>query len=155
MLDFIKNSGHINAFTLAPLNEVSDTNLVGFGTPAGLTQNGSDYVIQYMKGVLDRVAAVDTGSSSTSKRDTSAARSKIPVMFQDNFKGADFWSPYFNATDNIVIDSHVYYFAAAGTYSNYILPAVCGQAAYLANLTTNFPTFIGEWSLQTLYSTLR
>ena len=52
---------------------------------------------------------------------------------------------------HLVIDSHVYYFAAAGSYFQYAAPAVCGQAAYIAQ-DTKFPVFIGEWALQTMYN---
>jgi glucan 1,3-beta-glucosidase len=36
ILSFIKSSGSIASFTIAPINEASD-NLAGFGTPAGLS----------------------------------------------------------------------------------------------------------------------
>ncbi|KAF9693530.1 hypothetical protein EKO04_008159 [Ascochyta lentis] len=58
---------------------------------------------------------------------------------------------YAACTDNVVMDTHVYYFAAAGTYANYVNGAVCGQAQYIAN-QTKFPNFIGEWSLQTMFN---
>ncbi|KAF5598359.1 glycoside hydrolase [Fusarium pseudocircinatum] len=135
VLDFVKTSGHKNAFTIAPLNEVSD-NLAGFGSAAGLSDKATNWVLTYMNGVFQRVEAVDN---------------RIPVMLQDNFKGAAFWSPLFDKKRNLVIDSHVYYFAASGTYSQYVAPAVCGQAKYLAE-ETKFPVFVGEWSLQTMYN---
>ncbi|KAF5656866.1 glucan 1,3-beta-glucosidase A [Fusarium heterosporum] len=135
VLDFVKSSGHKNAFTIAPLNEVSD-NLAGFGSAAGLSDKATNWVITYMNGVFKRVEAVDK---------------RIPVMLQDNFKGASFWSPLFDKKRNLVIDSHVYYFAASGTYSQFVAPAVCGQAKYLAQ-ETKFPVFVGEWSLQTMYN---
>ncbi|KAK4624501.1 hypothetical protein CLAFUW4_05763 [Fulvia fulva] len=72
-------------------------------------------------------------------------------MFQDCFEGASFWSPFYSPSENLVFDSHVYYLAAAGTYANYVNPAVCGQAAYIA-AEKKFPVFIGEWSLQTMYN---
>ena len=137
MLAWIALSGHINAFTIAPINEASDTNLAGFGTSAGLTTAGANWIVTYIKGVMKRTALVDK---------------RIPIMLQDCFKGAGYWAPLFNANDNLVFDSHVYYFAAAGTYSEYVLPAVCGQAAYIAELETKFPTFVGEWSLQVMYN---
>lgn len=87
ILNFIKTSGHINAFTIAPINEASDTNLVGFGTDAGLTSNGTDWINTYMFGVLKKIAKVD---------------SRIPMMIQDCFKGASFWAPFYNSTNNIV-----------------------------------------------------
>ena len=98
LLEFIVASGNLTSWTVAPINEASD-NLAGFGTSAGLTANASSYIATYMQGVLDRIATVD---------------SRIPMMVQDCFQGASFWVPYFKSTDNIVFDSHVYYFAAAG-----------------------------------------
>ncbi|UPX17188.1 uncharacterized protein EKO05_0007559 [Ascochyta rabiei] len=137
ILDYIKASPlGLNKFTIEPLNEASDTNLVNFGTEAGLTDKGTDWVNQYYYDVLERIRKVDA---------------RIPMMIQDCFKGAEFWAPFYNTTDTIVMDTHVYYFAAAGTYSNYVNGAVCGQAQYIAN-QTKFPNFIGEWSLQTMYN---
>ncbi|KAF5642022.1 hypothetical protein F52700_3202 [Fusarium sp. NRRL 52700] len=135
ILDFIKSSGHKNAFTIAPVNEASD-NLAGFGSAAGLSDKATNWILTYMNGVFQRVESVDK---------------RIPVMLQDNFKGAAFWSPLFDKKRNLVIDSHVYYFAASGTFSQYVAPAVCGQAKYLAE-ETKFPVFVGEWSLQTMYN---
>ncbi|KAF2125938.1 glycoside hydrolase family 5 protein [Dothidotthia symphoricarpi CBS 119687] len=135
ILSFIKSSGYMNAFTIAPINEASD-NLAGFGTADGLSVNATNWINTYMDGVLKKIAKVDT---------------RIPMMIQDNFKGASYWAPFYDASANIVFDSHVYYFAAAGTYSQYVNPAVCGQAAYIAQ-ETKFPVFIGEWSLQTMYN---
>ncbi|KAL3420869.1 hypothetical protein PVAG01_07314 [Phlyctema vagabunda] len=135
IISFIQNSGNPWAFTIAPINEASD-NIAGFATPAGLTANGTTWIVNYINGVLDRVAAVD---------------SRIPVMLQDSFLGEEFWSPYFNADANLVIDSHIYYFAASGIYSQYVQPAICGQAA-VAGGDGKFPVFIGEWSVQTLYN---
>ncbi|KAI0470539.1 glycoside hydrolase superfamily [Xylariaceae sp. FL0804] len=135
VLSFIKNSGHMNSFTIAPINEASD-NLSSFGSSDGLSEDGANWVLTYMDGVFNRVAKVDE---------------RIPVMLQDNFKGASYWAPLFNATQNLVFDSHVYYFAASGTYSQWVSPAICGQAAYIAE-ETKFPVFIGEWALQTMYN---
>jgi glucan 1,3-beta-glucosidase len=73
------------------------------------------------------------------------------MMLQDNFMGASYRATVYDASTNLVIDSHVYYFAAAGSYSQYAAPAVCGQAAYIAQ-DTKFPVFIGEWALQTMYN---
>ena len=137
VLKFIKNSGHQNAFTLAPINEASDTHFAGFGSPAGLTDAGSNWVLTYIDGVFKKVEKLDK---------------RIPVMLQDNFKGPDYWAPFFDTSKNLVIDSHVYYFAAAGTYAQYVAPTVCGQSAYLKTASTKFPTFVGEWSLQTKYN---
>ncbi|KAJ0150504.1 Uncharacterized protein HZ326_7026 [Fusarium oxysporum f. sp. albedinis] len=90
VLDFVKASGHKNAFTIAPLNEASD-NLAGFGSAAGLSDKATNWILTYMNGVFQRIEAVDK---------------RIPVMLQDNFKGAAFWSPLFDKKRNLVIDSH-------------------------------------------------
>ncbi|KAF3033727.1 hypothetical protein E8E11_002652 [Didymella keratinophila] len=137
VLDYIKASPlGLNKFSISPLNEASDTNLVGFGTSAGLTDEGAQWIDKYLQGVLTRIQKVD---------------SRIPLIVQDNFRGTDFWGPYLNATDTVVINPHVYYFAAAGVYVNYVNPAICGQAQFIAN-QTKFPNFVGEWSLQTRYN---
>ena len=135
VLNFISTSGRMGSFTFAPINEASD-NLAGFGSPNGLSTRAADYVNTYIKGCLQKIANIDK---------------RIPLMLQDNFKGADFWAPFYNASTNLVIDSHVYYFAAAGTYANYINPAICGQGAYLGQ-QKKFPVFVGEWSLQTAFN---
>ncbi|KAF1931647.1 glycoside hydrolase family 5 protein [Didymella exigua CBS 183.55] len=130
----------LDKFTISPPNEASDTNLVSFGSPAGLTDKGAAWVNsleQYLNGVLDGIKQVDP---------------RIPMMLQDNFKGAEFWASFYNETENIVIDSHVYYFASGEqTYANFINPAVCGQAQAIAQ-QTKFPNYIGEWSLQTEFN---
>ncbi|PSK35074.1 hypothetical protein B9Z65_1657 [Elsinoe australis] len=136
ILNFIKTSNRMQAFTIAPINEASDTHLAGFGTADGLTLNGTNWINTYINATLKKIAKVDK---------------RIPLMLQDNFKGASYWSPFYDASTNLVMDSHVYYFAAAGAYANYVLPAVCGQAAYIAE-ETKFPVFIGEWALQTMYN---
>ncbi|KAK3618901.1 hypothetical protein LTR22_026192 [Elasticomyces elasticus] len=75
ILSFIKASGHTNAFTIAPINEASDTHLAGFGTDAGLTDAGVNWINTYHQGVLKKIAKLD---------------SRIPMMIQDCFKGAGF-----------------------------------------------------------------
>ncbi|KAL2073884.1 hypothetical protein VTL71DRAFT_11210 [Oculimacula yallundae] len=135
VLSWMKNSGHLGSFTFAPLNEVSD-NLDGFGSATGLTTEGTNWVNTYIKACLAKIAKVDK---------------RIPLMLQDSFQGEQFWSPFYDAGTNMVIDSHVYYFAAAGTYSQYVAPAICGQGSATAG-DKKFPVFIGEWSLQTMYN---
>ncbi|KAG9673068.1 glycoside hydrolase family 5 protein, partial [Aureobasidium melanogenum] len=136
VLNFIKTSGRQNAFTIAPINEASD-NFAGFATPAGLTDAGVNWINTYIKGVLTRIAKVDK---------------RIPLMLQDSFFSEMFWSPFYSAGTNLVIDSHIYFFAAAGAYSQYVPAAVCGQAKYIGQGDGKFPVFIGEFSLQTLYN---
>jgi glucan 1,3-beta-glucosidase len=135
IISFIQNSGNPWAFTIAPINEASD-NFAGFATAEGMTTNGTDWIVTYINGVLERLAAVD---------------SRIPIMLQDSFLGEEHWSPYFSASSNIVVDSHIYYFAAAGIYSEYIAPAICGQSS-VAGGDGKFPVFIGEWSVQSMYN---
>lgn len=72
-------------------------------------------------------------------------------MLQDCFLGETHWSPYFATGTNLVIDTHIYYFAASGIYSQYVYPAICGQGA-VAGGDGKFPVFVGEWSLQVLYN---
>lgn len=133
VLSFIQTSGYIGSFTLAPLNEASD-NFAGFGSAAGLTTNGTNWINTYVKGVLAKIAAIDK---------------RIPLMLQGCFQGEEFWSPFYVSGTNMVIDSHVYYFAASGIYSQYVAPAICGQASALKG-DSKFPVFVGEWSLQTM-----
>ncbi|KAF2085893.1 glycoside hydrolase family 5 protein [Saccharata proteae CBS 121410] len=135
ILSFIQLSGHTNGFTIAPINEASD-NFAGFATAAGLTAAGTAWINKYIAGVLSRISKVDA---------------RIPVMLQDCFEGASYWSPFYAAGTNLVFDSHVYYFAASGVYSQYVAGAICGQAAAVTG-SANFPVFVGEWSVQTMFN---
>ncbi|KAK4499741.1 hypothetical protein PRZ48_007927 [Zasmidium cellare] len=136
VLNFIKTSGRPYAFTIAPINEPSD-NFAAFATPEGLTANGTNWINTYINGTLARIAKVDK---------------RIPLMLQDAFFSEEYWSPFFPAGTNLVIDSHIYFFAAAGIYSQYVAPAICGQAQYVGKGDGKFPVFIGEWSLQSNYN---
>lgn len=135
MLTWIVDSGHENSFTIEPINEAAD-DFANFGTCEGLTTDGAAYVAAYINMVLQIVEKVNV---------------KIPVMLQECFCGESFWSSYFNSTANLVIDTHVYYFADSGVYSEYVAPAVCGQAETLAG-DGIFPVFVGEWALQVTYN---
>lgn len=53
-------------------------------------------------------------------------------MLQDCFLGEQFWSPFYATGTNLVIDSHIYFFAASGIYAQYVAPAICGEAEYAA-----------------------
>jgi len=68
----MKNSSHMEAFTIALINEALDTHLAGFGSPAGLIADVTDRMNTYLAcvGVLKKIAAVDK---------------RIPVMLQDCF----------------------------------------------------------------------
>ncbi|RDW64411.1 putative exo-beta-1,3-glucanase (GH5-family) member of the ScExg1-family [Aspergillus mulundensis] len=135
ILSFFVDSGYPWAFTISHLNEASD-NPSAFASPNTLTANGTAWIVRYTQGVLARIAKVD---------------SRIPLMLQDCFLSEEHWSPYFPSGTNIVIDQHVYYFAASGVYSQWANGAICGQASVLPG-DGKFPVFVGEWALQTLYS---
>lgn len=135
VLDFFVDTGYPWAFTIAPINEASD-NPSAFASPETLTTNGSNWIVEYTEGVLSRISQVDK---------------RIPLMLQDCFLGEEHWSPYFANDTNLVIDSHVYYFAASGVYSQWANGAICGQASVLGG-DGKFPVYVGEWALQTLYS---
>ncbi|KAL4740235.1 glycoside hydrolase superfamily [Aspergillus similis] len=135
ILTFFEQTGYPWAFTISSLNEASD-NPTQFASPNTLTANGTAWIVKYTKGVLARIAAVDK---------------RIPLMLQDCFLSEEHWSPYFPAGTNLVIDQHVYYFAASGVYSQWANGAICGQASILPG-DGKFPVFVGEWALQTLYS---
>ncbi|KAL2861841.1 glycoside hydrolase superfamily [Aspergillus pseudodeflectus] len=135
VLAFFVETGYPWAFTLAPLNEASD-NPAAFASPNTLTANGTAWIVRYSNAVLARIARIDT---------------RIPLMLQDCFLGEEHWSPLFPAGTNLVIDTHVYYFAASGVYSQWANGAICGQASVVGG-DGKFPVFVGEWALQTLYS---
>lgn len=135
ILSFFVQTGYPWAFTISSLNEASD-NPTQFASPNTLTANGTAWIVKYTQGVLARIAAVDK---------------RIPLMLQDCFLSEEHWSPYFPAGTNLVIDQHVYYFAASGVYSQWASGAICGQASILPG-DGKFPVFVGEWALQTLYS---
>ena len=135
IIDFIKASGNLTAWTIAPLNEAGD-DLSKFGGPNTLSKPAADWVGKYLNGCLDRIKAFDK---------------RVPMMVQDSFMTPGYWYPYFSADANIVIDTHVYFFAVDGAYSQYTVPAVCGQSAWISTFQ-KFPNFVGEWSLQIRYA---
>ncbi|KAL4862316.1 hypothetical protein BDV12DRAFT_46201 [Aspergillus spectabilis] len=135
VLAFFVETGYAWAFTLSPINEASD-NPKQFASPNTLTTNGTAYIVRYTNAVLSAIKKVDE---------------RIPLMLQDNFLSEEHWSPYFPAGTNLVIDQHVYYFAASGVYSQWANGAICGQASVLSG-DGKFPVFVGEWALQTLYN---
>ncbi|KAH0175118.1 glycoside hydrolase, partial [Aureobasidium melanogenum] len=135
VLDFIQASPNPWAYTFAPLNEVFD-NPAGFASGNVLTTAGTEYIVKYVNGCFDLIAKTNPS---------------VPLMLQDCFAGMTHWTPYFDASRNMVIDTHIYYFAAAGIYAGYVKPTICGQGS-AAPGDGKFPVFIGEWSLQTLYN---
>lgn len=127
VLAFMKSSGHLNSFTISPLNEAAD-NLDKFSMPKGLSQSSADWILKYMNGVLAKVDAVNP---------------RIPVMLQDSFQGAAFWAPKFAPRPNLVMDVHVYYFAVPDAFARYLVPKICSQSC-VVSADKKFPTFVGE-----------
>ncbi|KAJ0331965.1 hypothetical protein KNSL1_013784, partial [Colletotrichum chrysophilum] len=130
---FIEDSGYPQSYTLAPINEpVDNRDFSKFGTPEALSENGAAWVAKYINGVLARVQAVNP---------------HIPVMFQGSFRPESFWSPYFDAGENLVFDEHHYYFAGRPTTSENLPSFICEDAKSSVG-DGKFPVFIGEWSIQ-------
>ncbi|KAK5715661.1 hypothetical protein LTR17_016730 [Elasticomyces elasticus] len=70
----------------------------------------------------------------------------MPVMFSDGFSGPQTWDQWWaNSTQNIVFDTHIYFFTG-GSYS-YDAPYGACYLAKSYQVATN-PVFIGEWSIQ-------
>ncbi|CAO1633763.1 unnamed protein product [Parajaminaea phylloscopi] len=122
------------AFSLSPLNEAGD-DLSRFGSPNTLSTNATAWVATYFKTVYASIQKMSPGTY---------------MVLQDCFSGSTYWSSLFDRGNKIIIDTHVYYFAAAGVYANYAAPAICGQASSLPD--KKFPVFVGEWSLQTNFN---
>ena len=133
-IQYIQNSGSPQSYTFEPINEpVDNPDITAFGTPAALSENGAAWTLNYIQQVISRVTAVN---------------SKIPVMFQGSFKGEPYWSSKFPATANLVFDIHNYYFAGRPTDSDTVAADICSDAKTSAG-DGKFPTFVGEWSIQT------
>ncbi|PSK57833.1 hypothetical protein B9Z65_9035 [Elsinoe australis] len=137
VLAFIQASKYPSHFTLEPINEPSDnTDFSQFGGPNALTPSGVPWVLKYYNAVLAHTKKVDK---------------RIPVMLMDTFKSPEFWSAYFNTTENIVFDTHNYWFPTArGANSQNVTTLICQDAA--KDKVTKFPVFVGEWSLEVGYN---
>lgn len=60
ILDFIQNSGHLESYTIAPINKPTDVHDFSvFGTPDCLTDDGAAWVLKYIKQVLAKVQTVN------------------------------------------------------------------------------------------------
>jgi aryl-phospho-beta-D-glucosidase BglC (GH1 family) len=126
-------SGNPASFTFEPINEpVDNRNLALFGTPLALSDSGAAWVLQYIRGVITRVRAINPA---------------IPVMFQGSFRPVSYWSPSFDASTNLVFDVHNYYFAGRPTDSNNLTTYICSDAKASAG-DGKFPTWVGEWSIE-------
>ncbi|KAJ5627994.1 hypothetical protein N7490_010222 [Penicillium lividum] len=137
VIAFIQNSGHQESYTFSPINEPADnTDLSVFGSSACLSDKGAAWVLKYIYAVIDRVTAVNR---------------EIPVMFQGSFKGEEYWSSNFSSSDNLVFDVHNYYFEGKNTTSENVPSYICTDAKATPG-DGKFPTFVGEWSIQTTYN---
>ena len=139
VIAYVQGSGFPQSYTIEPINEpVDNTDITTLGTPAALSDKAAAWVLAYIKGSVAKVQAVN---------------SKIPVMFQDSWKGEAYWSPNFAAGTNLVFDVHNYYFAGRPTNSSTVTAVICSDAKASVG-DGKFPVFIGEWSIQTVYNNL-
>lgn len=98
ILGFISATGHVNGFSISPINEPCDVT-AQFATQGGLSLGATNFINTYIQGVLKKIGQVDA---------------RIPCMVQDAFLGHDYWAPFFSAGANVVIDSHVSFSGAIG-----------------------------------------
>lgn len=68
-------------------------------------------------------------------------------MLFDAFQGEQFWSPFPHEKQKIVFDIHRYYFARPSTPQN--VTAIMNSDGEKAAGDGKFPTFVGEWDIQT------
>jgi len=133
VLEFIQTSGHAESYTLAPVNEAVDSqDLRTFGTDGALSPQAAEWLLKYILGTIKLVEAVNP---------------KIPIMFQDSFRGEVFWAPKLPPSANLVIDTHLYYFAGRGLKSDEVAPVILEDAKRVSGSGT-FPIIIGEWSIE-------
>lgn len=134
VVHFIQHSGHPYAYTLEPINEPADVrNMSVFGTPAALSESGAAWLTKYFHAVVQRVRAADP---------------RIPVMLQGSFKPETYWSGSFNASANIVFDLHHYYWQYPNATSVNLPGFICRDAK-ASKGDGKFPTFVGEWAIET------
>ena len=134
VIDYIQHSGSPQSYTLEPLNEaVTNHSIESLGSPWALSDNGAAWVLQYIRGVLSRVEAVNPN---------------IPTMFQGSWLSEEYWAANFTGTENLVFDAHNYYFAGPPTDSDNVTANICADAKRVAG-DGKFPVFVGEWAIQT------
>jgi len=127
VLEFIQSSANPNQFTFSPINEPCD-DFSNFATPNTVSYpDGVNYLNTYLRAVYAKIQKVNKN---------------IPLMVTDSFMGASYWAPYWEKGMNIVFDSHFYFFAASGVYSEFVPQITCGQAS--SAVLADFPVFVGE-----------
>ncbi|KAJ5637403.1 hypothetical protein N7490_007282 [Penicillium lividum] len=133
LIDFVQHSGHPEAYSIEPINEPADNHdFADFGTAAALSEHGAVWLLKYFDAVLEHVKAVNP---------------LIPVMIQGSFKPETFWSPRFNKDENIVFDLHHYYHQYDNSTSENLPTFICADAKVSAG-DGKFPTFVGEWAME-------
>ncbi|EON70079.1 hypothetical protein W97_09345 [Coniosporium apollinis CBS 100218] len=130
MLAWTQETGRLSSFTLSPINEPA-SEPTEFASAAGMTPSGIEWLQKYFNGCLERVARVDK---------------RIPLMIQDTFQGESFWGPHFPNDANIVIDTHIYFFAPPNATAFNVPDAICKQVPAAVG-DGRFPVFIGEYSV--------
>ncbi|KAF7720038.1 Glucan 1,3-beta-glucosidase [Penicillium ucsense] len=131
---FVQSSTRPQSYTIEPINEpVDNRDFATFGTPAALSDLGAQWLLKYFREVIARVKKVNP---------------RIPVMLQGSFQTEEFWSPHFEASENIVFDLHHYYFQFPQATSANVSTYICGDARASAG-DGKFPTFVGEWAIET------
>ncbi|KAJ5281861.1 hypothetical protein N7478_007233 [Penicillium angulare] len=134
LIDFVQESGHPESYSIEPINEPADnTDFADFGTAAALSDHGAEWLSGYIHKVIERVKKVNH---------------RIPVMFQGSFKTEEYWSPFFEEGTNLVFDLHHYYYQYDNSTSENIMEFLCKDAK-ASKGDGKFPTFVGEWSIQT------
>ncbi|KAJ5160506.1 uncharacterized protein N7482_007510 [Penicillium canariense] len=134
LIAFVQASPHAHRYTIEPINEPADNpDFAAFGTPAALSEAGAAWLLKYFRAVIQRVEAVNP---------------RIPVMLQGSFKTESYWAPHFDAGANIVFDLHHYYWQYANSTSANLPAFLCADARASAG-DGKFPTFVGEWAMET------
>lgn len=134
VIDFVQKSGHPESYSIEPINEPADNhNFSDFGTAAALSDHGAVWLLKYFNQVLEHVKAVNP---------------LIPVVIQGSFKPETFWSPRFHKDENIVFDLHHYYYQYDNSTSENLPTFICADAKVSAG-DGKFPTFVGEWAMET------
>jgi len=125
--DFIIGQPNTNQFTLCIINEPLAQSFYFFGQ----TPDSFAYLVKYYNAAIKRIRA---------------KTSVISIMLSDGFSGPQTWDQWFaNSTDNIVFDTHIYFFSG-GAYSYDAPYSACYLAKSYQQATNT--VFVGKWSLQ-------
>ncbi|KAH8653879.1 glycoside hydrolase superfamily [Xylariales sp. PMI_506] len=131
--DFILEQPTSTQYTLSVINEPLPASSATVFSGGNVTDSDRDYLNSYYSAAIEVIRAKDP-------------EKRVPIMLTDTLNGPLPWVPYWgNSTDNIVWDTHIYFFYN-GEYA-YSAPY---SACYLAKAYTDtpFPVFVGEWSIE-------